>query len=58
MISKKLLFLISLKYVGQSEQRVRKMIQVAEALAPCVLWVDEIDKAFAGAVIFPTESNT
>ena len=35
--------------VGQSEQRVRKMIQVAEALAPCVLWVDEIDKAFAGA---------
>jgi SpoVK/Ycf46/Vps4 family AAA+-type ATPase len=25
------------------------MIQVAEALAPCVLWIDEIDKAFAGA---------
>ena len=34
--------------VGQSESRVRKMIQTAEALAPCVLWVDEIDKAFAG----------
>ena len=34
--------------VGQSESRVRKMIQIAEALAPCVLWVDEIDKAFAG----------
>lgn len=25
------------------------MIQIAEALSPCVLWVDEIDKAFAGA---------
>lgn len=34
--------------VGQSESRVRKMIEIAEALAPCVLWVDEIDKAFAG----------
>jgi len=35
--------------IGQSESRVRKMIQIAEALSPCVLWVDEIDKAFAGA---------
>ena len=35
--------------VGQSEQRVRKMIEIAEALSPCILWVDEIDKAFAGA---------
>ena len=35
--------------IGQSEQRVRKMIEIAEALSPCVLWVDEIDKAFAGA---------
>ena len=34
--------------VGQSESRVRKMIQISEALSPCVLWVDEIDKAFAG----------
>ena len=35
--------------IGESESRVRKMIQIAEALSPCVLWVDEIDKAFAGA---------
>lgn len=35
--------------IGQSEQRVRKMIEIAEALSPCVLWVDEIDKAFAGS---------
>ena len=34
--------------VGESEARTRQMIQLAEALAPCILWVDEIDKAFAG----------
>ena len=34
--------------VGESESRTRQMIQLAEALAPCVLWIDEIDKAFAG----------
>ena len=34
--------------VGESEARTRQMIQLAEALAPCVLWIDEIDKAFAG----------
>ena len=33
-------------FVGQSEERVRQMIQISEALAPCVLWIDEIDKAF------------
>jgi AAA+ superfamily predicted ATPase len=34
--------------VGQSEQRIRKMIELAEAISPCVLWVDEIDKALGG----------
>lgn len=34
--------------VGESEARTRQMTQLAEALAPCVLWVDEIDKAFSG----------
>ena len=33
--------------VGESENRTRQMIELAEALAPCVLWIDEIDKAFA-----------
>ncbi|MFN3926238.1 MAG: AAA family ATPase [Pseudanabaenaceae cyanobacterium] len=33
--------------VGQSEGRTRQTIQLAEALAPCVLWLDEIDKALA-----------
>ncbi len=34
--------------VGESESRTRQMVQLAEAMAPCVLWIDEIDKAFAG----------
>ncbi|NUN65799.1 AAA family ATPase [Pseudanabaena biceps] len=34
--------------VGESESRTRQMIQLSEALSPCVLWIDEIDKAFAG----------
>lgn len=32
--------------VGESESRVREMIRVSEALAPCVVWIDEIDKSF------------
>ena len=35
--------------VGSSEENVRRAIAVAESVAPVVLWVDEIDKAFAGA---------
>ena len=35
--------------VGESESRTRQMIQLAEALSPCVLWIDKIDKAFASA---------
>lgn len=34
--------------VGSSERNMRNVIQTAEAMAPCVLWVDEIEKAFAG----------
>jgi SpoVK/Ycf46/Vps4 family AAA+-type ATPase len=34
--------------VGESESRTRQMVQLSEALAPCVLWIDEIDKAFSG----------
>ena len=36
--------------VGESESRVRQMIQLSEAIAPCVLWIDEIDKAFGNMV--------
>lgn len=36
-------------YVGSSEENIRRAIAVAESIAPAILWVDEIDKAFAGA---------
>ena len=36
-------------FVGSSEENVRRAIAVAESVAPAILWVDEIDKAFAGA---------
>lgn len=36
------------KYVGESESNLRKAIKIAEAAAPCVLWIDEIEKAFSG----------
>jgi len=32
--------------VGESESRLRQMISVAETLSPCILWIDEMDKAF------------
>lgn len=37
------------KYIGETEKRVRKVFQVAEGLAPCVLWIDELEKVFAGS---------
>ncbi len=35
--------------VGQSESNLRSVMQTAEAIAPCVLWLDEIEKGFSGA---------
>jgi SpoVK/Ycf46/Vps4 family AAA+-type ATPase len=37
------------KWVGESEQNIRKALSVAENVAPCVLWIDEIEKALAGS---------
>jgi SpoVK/Ycf46/Vps4 family AAA+-type ATPase len=34
--------------VGSSERNMRTVIQTAESMAPCVLWIDEIEKAFSG----------
>jgi len=34
--------------VGQSEANLRSVIQTAEAISPCVLWIDEIEKGFGG----------
>jgi len=36
------------KYVGESENNMRAALQLAEAASPCVLWIDELEKAFAG----------
>lgn len=36
------------KYVGQSESNLRRAIKIAEAAAPCILWIDEIEKGFSG----------
>jgi AAA+ superfamily predicted ATPase len=37
------------KYIGESERRLRDTLQQAELMAPIVLWIDEIEKAFASA---------
>jgi len=36
------------KYLGDSEGNLRRALNLAEYSSPCVLWVDEIEKAFAG----------
>lgn len=36
------------KFQGDSEGNMRKVQQTANAISPCILWVDEIDKAFSG----------
>lgn len=36
------------KYIGESEDNMRRALRTAEAVSPCILWVDEIEKAFSG----------
>lgn len=36
------------KFVGESEANMKAALQVAEQASPCVLWVDELEKAFSG----------
>ncbi|MDR1085559.1 MAG: AAA family ATPase [Deltaproteobacteria bacterium] len=36
------------KYVGESEGNMQRALSISQAISPCVLWVDEIEKAFAG----------
>jgi AAA+ superfamily predicted ATPase len=37
------------RYIGESERRLRDALRQAELMAPVILWIDEIEKAFAGA---------
>ena len=36
------------KYVGESEHNMRAALKTAESISPCILWIDEIEKAFSG----------
>ena len=36
------------RYVGDSEANMRRALTLAETVSPCVLWVDEVEKAFTG----------
>ncbi len=44
--------------VGESEKNIRRSIQLAEAVSPCILWIDEIDKAFGGIAGYQGDSGT
>lgn len=35
-------------YMGSSEENIRTVIKLSESVAPCILWIDEVEKAFAG----------
>jgi SpoVK/Ycf46/Vps4 family AAA+-type ATPase len=37
------------KYIGESERRLREALRQAEMMSPIILWIDEIEKAFASA---------
>ncbi len=45
------------RYVGESERRLRDALRQAEAMAPVVLWIDEIEKAFASAAARSTDGG-
>jgi SpoVK/Ycf46/Vps4 family AAA+-type ATPase len=45
------------KYIGESEKKLRDALRQAEAMAPIVLWVDEIEKGFASAASRSTDGG-
>lgn len=46
------------KWVGESESNIRKALKVLETVAPCVAWLDEIEKALAGATQGAADGGT
>ncbi|WP_063854481.1 AAA family ATPase [Pseudomonas sp. RIT-PI-q] len=36
------------KYIGESEHNMRRALTMAESVSPCILWIDELEKAFVG----------
>jgi SpoVK/Ycf46/Vps4 family AAA+-type ATPase len=45
------------RYIGESEGRLRDALRQAEAMSPVVLWIDEIEKGFAGASSTSTDGG-
>ena len=41
------------KYIGETERHLRRAFKVASVISPCILWIDEIEKAFASASAGP-----
>ncbi|CAN0385045.1 unnamed protein product, partial [Laminaria digitata] len=46
------------KYLGESEERMRRALDSVEASAPCVLWIDELEKALGGSAGEGTGTDT
>ena len=40
--------LLMSSYVGETEQRTKEALDIADAMAPCILFIDEIEKGLAG----------
>lgn len=45
------------RYIGESERRLREALDQAESMSPVVLWIDEIEKAFAAAASTSTDGG-
>lgn len=45
------------RYVGESERQLREALRQAEAMAPLVLWIDEVEKGFASAASQSTDGG-
>lgn len=45
------------RYIGESEHRLRDALKQAEAMAPIILWIDEIEKGFASAASLSTDGG-
>lgn len=46
------------QYLGQSEGRLKDALATADHIAPCVLWIDEIEKGLAGAIAGAGDGGT
>lgn len=46
------------KYIGETERQFREAVRLAESVAPCVLWIDEIEKGFGGGGDGETDGGT